>query len=206
MRLVLPTMPSTWSCSISFRASEAICCGSICSSSAMYWIGRPLIPPLSLTQSKYAFVRLVIQVKSATGALVAIAPILIGSPVAFSPVPMPHSPGFWMLLAPPLDAAVVGVPLAAVVGVPAAVVGAAAAVVGAAAAVVGAAAAVVGVPPAAVVAPPPLSSSSPHAAIKSTLIAASPRSERFMSLSPLQVSPYVSPDVLAAKYTADGRL
>jgi hypothetical protein len=137
---------------------------------------------------------------------------LIGSPVAFSPVPIPHSPGFWMLLAPPLDAAVVGVPLAAVVGAAAAVVGAAAAVVGAAAAVVGAAAAVVGaaaavvgVPPAAVVAPP-LSSSSPHAAIKSTLIAASPRSERFMSLSPLQVSPYVSPDVLAAKYTADGRL
>jgi hypothetical protein len=89
------------------------------------------------------------------------------------------------------------------------VVVAAAAVVGVAAAVVGVAAAVVGVPLAAtVVAPPPLSSSSssPHAAIKSTLIAASPRSERFMSLSPLQVSPYVSPDVLAAKYTADACL
>ena len=38
--------------SISFVASEAICCGSICSSSAMYSIGRPLMPPLSFTQSK----------------------------------------------------------------------------------------------------------------------------------------------------------
>jgi hypothetical protein len=121
-----------------------------------------------------------------------------------------------MLLAPPPVAAVVGVALAAVVDAPPAVVGVAlaavvvatAAVVGVAAAVVGVAAAVVGVPLAAVVvAPPPLSSSSsPHAAIKSTLIAASPRSERFMSLSPLQVSPYVSPDVLAAKYTADACL
>ena len=42
-----------------------------------------------------------IQVKSATGELVAIAPILIGSPVAGSPVPRPHSPGAWML-PPPL--------------------------------------------------------------------------------------------------------
>ena len=32
MRLVLPTMPSTWSCSMSFVARPAICCGSICSS------------------------------------------------------------------------------------------------------------------------------------------------------------------------------
>ena len=42
-----------------------------------------------------------IQVKSATGELVAIAPILIGSPVAGSPVPRPHSPGAWMLPPPP---------------------------------------------------------------------------------------------------------
>jgi hypothetical protein len=45
-------MPSTWSCSTSFTASEAICCGSTCSSSAMYSIGRPWMPPLSLTHSK----------------------------------------------------------------------------------------------------------------------------------------------------------
>ena len=42
-----------------------------------------------------------IHVKSATGELVAIAPILIGSPVAGSPVPRPHSPGAWMLPPPP---------------------------------------------------------------------------------------------------------
>ena len=41
------------------------------------------------------------------GTLVAMPPSLIGSPVAFWPVPMPHSPGFWMLLPPPAGAAVV---------------------------------------------------------------------------------------------------
>ena len=35
-----------------------------------------------------------IHVKSMPGTLVAMQPILIGSPVAFSPVPIPHSPGF----------------------------------------------------------------------------------------------------------------
>src|SRR5262245_28921459 len=61
------------------------------------------MPPLSFTQSKYALVIPVIHVKSMPGTLVAMPPSLIGSPVAFWPVPMPHSPGFWMLLpCPPL--------------------------------------------------------------------------------------------------------
>src|SRR5215207_1355396 len=135
MMLVLPTRPSTLSCSISFVASAAICCGSTCSVSAMYWIGRPLMPPLSFTQSKYALVMPVIHVKSMPGTLVAMPPSLIGSPVAFCPVPAPHLPAAWRLLPP--DAAPPAVVEApeAVVALPPVVV-AAAAVVAAATAVV----------------------------------------------------------------------
>jgi hypothetical protein len=133
MMLVLPTMPTTLSCSTSLVALAAISCGSTCSSSAMYWIGRPLMPPLSFTQSKYALVMPVIHVKSMPGTLVAMPPILIGSPDAFCPVPAPHWPGFCRLLAPaadpPPEAAVVEAPAAAAVVVAPAVVAAAAVVV-----------------------------------------------------------------------------
>src|SRR5262249_53662841 len=76
--------------SISFLASEAAWPGSVCSVSIVYAIGRPLMPPLSLTQSKNAFAVLGMSVKSVPGCLVAIEPSLIGSPVAFWPVPAPH--------------------------------------------------------------------------------------------------------------------
>src|SRR3954447_3156864 len=48
------------------------------------------MPPLSLTQSKNAFAVFGVSVKSVPGCLVAIAPSLIGAPVAFCPVPAPH--------------------------------------------------------------------------------------------------------------------
>src|SRR3954454_14052987 len=87
---VLPTIPSTFSLWISLRASEATWPGSVCSVSIEYWIGRPLMPPLSLTQSKYAFAVFGMSVKSVPGCLVAIAPSLIGVPLAFWPLPSPH--------------------------------------------------------------------------------------------------------------------
>src|SRR4051794_1494822 len=48
------------------------------------------MPPLSLTQSKYAFAVFGMSVKSVPGCLVAIPPSLIGVPVAFCPLPSPH--------------------------------------------------------------------------------------------------------------------
>src|SRR3954454_13322467 len=87
---VLPTIPRTFSLWTSFRASEATWPGSVCSVSIEYWIGRPLMPPLSLTQSKYAFAVFGMSVKSVPGCLVAIPPSLIGVPVAFLPLPRPH--------------------------------------------------------------------------------------------------------------------
>src|SRR5919112_5230207 len=87
---VLPTIPRTLSLWISLRASEATWPGSVCSVSIEYWIGRPLMPPLSLTQSKYAFAVFGMSVKSVPGCLVAIAPSLIGAPLAFWPLPRPH--------------------------------------------------------------------------------------------------------------------
>ena len=133
-------------------------------------MGRPLMPPLSLTQAKYAFVSDVIQVKSAWGDLVAMAPSLMGSPVAFCPVPMPHSPGFWMLLAvPPPEAAVVAPP-PAVVAEPSVV---AAAVVAAASVPAGAA----------VVSDDDLLSE-PHPTTTSALAATMPNNERFMRPPP----------------------
>ena len=56
----------------------------------MYWIGRPLMPPLSLTQSKYALATLPMVVKSTPGISMPIPPILIGLPAAFLPVPAPQ--------------------------------------------------------------------------------------------------------------------
>src|SRR4249919_360910 len=95
----------------------------------------------------------VIQVKSMPGTLVAMPPILIGSPVAFWPVPAPHLPDACRLPPP--------VPPDAVVAAPAAVVAAPAAVVAAGAAVVAAA-------PAAAVVPDDDELSPPHAVINST--------------------------------------
>src|SRR3954453_19995885 len=83
-------MPTTPSVSTSFFASAAFCAGSVCSVSAMYWIGWPLTPPLAFTQSKYAFAALSPSVKSVPGCFVAIASILIGLPVGFWPLPLPH--------------------------------------------------------------------------------------------------------------------
>jgi hypothetical protein len=48
------------------------------------------MPPLSLTQSKYALAALVMSVKSVPGCWVTIAPILTGVPLAFFPLPRPH--------------------------------------------------------------------------------------------------------------------
>src|ERR671932_496092 len=97
---VLPTMPSTFSLWMSFLASDAAWPGSVCSVSIEYWIGRPLIPPLSLTQSKYAFAVFGMSVKSVPGCFVAIAPSLIGAPLAFLPLPRPHFDA--AALSPPL--------------------------------------------------------------------------------------------------------
>src|SRR3954449_584064 len=87
---VLPTIPSTFSLWTSLRASEATWPGSVCSVSIEYSIGRPLMPPLSLTQAKYAFAVFGMSVKSVPGCFVAIPPSLIGVPVAFLPLPRPH--------------------------------------------------------------------------------------------------------------------
>ena len=58
---------------------------------SVYLIGRPLMPPLSLTQLKYASATLPIVVKSTPGMSMAMPPSLIGMPVAFLPVPLPQT-------------------------------------------------------------------------------------------------------------------
>src|SRR3954453_9329390 len=57
----------------------------------MYLIGRPWMPPLSFTQSKYALATLPIVVKSTPGMSMSMPPILIGAPVAFLPLPRPQT-------------------------------------------------------------------------------------------------------------------
>ena len=52
------------------------------------------MPPLSLTQSKYAFATLPMVVKSTPGISMSIPSILIGAPVAFLPVPIPQTDFF----------------------------------------------------------------------------------------------------------------
>ncbi len=52
MSELLPTMPTTWSLVTSCLASEAICDGLVCSVSAKYLTGCPLMPPLAFTQLK----------------------------------------------------------------------------------------------------------------------------------------------------------
>src|SRR5262245_40038317 len=65
------------------------------------------MPPLSLTQSKYAFAAFGMSVKSVPGCLVAMRPGLLGSPPASWPLPRPH-----------FDAATAGLAGAAVVLAP----------------------------------------------------------------------------------------
>src|SRR5262249_4003509 len=69
------------------------------------WIGRPLMPPLSFTHWKYAAAILATVVKSTPGMSMLSAPILIGAPVAFLPVPMPHTALLALALPDPTGAA-----------------------------------------------------------------------------------------------------
>src|SRR4029078_13120327 len=70
----------------------------------MYLIGRPLMPPLSFTQSKYAFAVLPMVVKSTPGRSMSMPPSLIGVPVAFLPVPRPQTDFFADALPDPTGA------------------------------------------------------------------------------------------------------
>ena len=49
------------------------------------------MPPLSFTHLKYALATLPIVVKSTPGISMSIPPSLIGEPVAFLPLPRPHT-------------------------------------------------------------------------------------------------------------------
>ncbi len=78
----------------------------------MYCTGRPWMPPLSLTQSKYAFATLPMVVKSTPGMSMSIPPILIGRPVAFLPVPSPQTDFVADALPDPTGAVAVLAPVA----------------------------------------------------------------------------------------------
>ncbi len=88
---LLPIMPTTWSLVTSCLASEAICDGLVCSVTGKNLIGWPLIPPLALTQAKYAPVMFSMSLKSVPGCLVLIAPMLMGVPVAATPGLVPQA-------------------------------------------------------------------------------------------------------------------
>src|SRR5580658_8775543 len=88
---LLPMMPTTWSGVTSCLASAAICDGLVCSVTGKYLIGWPLIPPLALTQAKYAPAMFSMSLKSVPGSLVLIAPMLIGVPVAATPGLVPQA-------------------------------------------------------------------------------------------------------------------
>src|ERR1700734_205666 len=88
---LLPIMPTTWSVVTSCLASAAICDGLVCSVSGKNLTGCPLIPPLALTQAKYAPVMFSMSLKSVPGCLVLIAPMLIGVPVAATPGLVPQA-------------------------------------------------------------------------------------------------------------------
>ena len=87
---LLPMMPTTWSVVTSCLASAAICDGLVCSVTGKNLIGCPLMPPLALTQAKYAPVMFSMSLKSVPGCLVLIAPMLIGVPVAATPGLVPQ--------------------------------------------------------------------------------------------------------------------
>src|SRR6201992_631314 len=97
---LLPMMPTTWSLVTSCFAREAICPGLVCSVTGKYLIGWPLIPPLALTQAKYAPVMFSMSLKSVPGCLVLIAPMLFGVPVAATPGLVPHEGGGPVLAGP----------------------------------------------------------------------------------------------------------
>jgi len=63
----------------------------VCSVTGKNLIGCPLIPPLALTQAKYAPVMFSMSLKSVPGCLVLIAPMLIGVPVAATPGLVPQA-------------------------------------------------------------------------------------------------------------------
>src|ERR1700722_15539743 len=88
---LLPIMPTTWSVVTSCLASAAICPGLVCSVSGKNLIGCPLMPPLALTQAKYAPVMFSMSLKSVPGCLVLIAPMLMGVPVAATPGLVPQA-------------------------------------------------------------------------------------------------------------------
>src|SRR5208282_3087204 len=81
---------TTWSVSTSCLASAAICAGLVCSVSMKSLTGWPLMPPLALTQAKYAFAMFGMSVNDVPGWLVAMAPSAIGVPVAATPGLVPH--------------------------------------------------------------------------------------------------------------------
>src|SRR5581483_3481273 len=81
----------------------------------MYRIGRPLMPPLSFTQSKYALAVLPMVVKSTPGISMSIPPSLIGAPVAFFPLPRPQTPAARALPWPTRTSAELEAPVAQVV-------------------------------------------------------------------------------------------
>src|ERR1700727_383652 len=87
---LLPIMPTTWSLVTSCLASASICGGLVASVTGKNLIGCPLIPPLALTQAKYAPVMFSMSLKSVPGCLVLIAPMLIGVPVAATPGLVPQ--------------------------------------------------------------------------------------------------------------------
>jgi hypothetical protein len=68
------------------------------------------MPPLSLTQSKYAFATLPIVVKSTPGISMSMPPSLIGRPLAFLPVPRPQTDFVADALPEPMGAAARDVP------------------------------------------------------------------------------------------------
>src|ERR1700722_6475843 len=102
---LLPIMPTTWSVVTSCLASAAICDGLVCSVSGKNLTGCPLIPPLALTQAKYAPVMFSMSLKSVPGCLVLIAPMLIGVPVAATPGLVPQEEVETVLADDELDAA-----------------------------------------------------------------------------------------------------
>ena len=75
------------------------------------------MPPLSLTQLKYAAATLPMVVKSTPGISMSIPPILIGVPVAFLPVPLPQTDFVADAVPEPTGAAVPSAPMATAVSI-----------------------------------------------------------------------------------------
>src|ERR1700733_6888275 len=110
---LLPMMPTTWSVVTSCLDSAAICDGLVCSVTGKNLIGCPLMPPLALTQVKYAPSMFSMSLKSVPGCLVSIAPMLIGVPVAATPGLVPQDEVETVLADEELDGAEAAALLAA---------------------------------------------------------------------------------------------